>query len=120
MARVAIAFATAIAAAAGLAGAALLTALPPDTHERGRQIYNFRCYFCHGYSGDAKTLAATYLNPPPRDFTAAPLTHERIALALREGRTGTAMASFRRHPERRRHARRGRFRRARVRSRQGA
>ena len=32
-----------------------------ERHERGRAIYNFRCYFCHGYSGDARTLAATYL-----------------------------------------------------------
>ncbi len=45
-----------------------------DTHEQGRAVYNFRCYFCHGYSGDAKTLAATYLQPPPRDFSAASLT----------------------------------------------
>ena len=68
-----------------------------DAHEAGRRIYNFRCYFCHGYSGDAKTLAATYLEPPPRDFTrTAPeaLPRERIAQAVREGRPGTAMASF--------------------------
>ena len=66
-----------------------------DTHERGRAIYNFRCYFCHGYSGDAKTLAASYLSPPPRDFTRATLTPAQIAQALREGRQGTAMKSFR-------------------------
>ncbi len=54
-------------------------------HERGRAIYNFRCYFCHGYSGDAKTLAATYLNPKPRDFTAAPLTQAQITAAVRDG-----------------------------------
>ena len=65
-------------------------------HERGRQIYNFRCYFCHGYSGDARTLATTYLNPPPRDFTtAAALTPAQIAAAVREDREGTAMKSFR-------------------------
>jgi cytochrome c oxidase cbb3-type subunit III len=66
-------------------------------HEQGRAVYNFRCYFCHGYSGDAKTLAATYLQPPPRDFSAASLaelTRERIAAAVRAGRPGTAMASF--------------------------
>jgi cytochrome c oxidase cbb3-type subunit 3 len=65
-----------------------------DTHERGRAIYNFRCYFCHGYSGDAKTLATTYLEPKPRDFTASTLTRAQIAEALRHGRPGTAMASF--------------------------
>ena len=37
--------------------------------EAGRSVYNFRCYFCHGYSGDARTLAAEFLSPPPRDFT---------------------------------------------------
>jgi cytochrome c oxidase cbb3-type subunit 3 len=63
-------------------------------HERGRAIYNFRCYFCHGYSGDAKTLAATYLNPKPRDFTAAPLTQAQITAAVRDGRAGTAMKPF--------------------------
>jgi cytochrome c oxidase cbb3-type subunit 3 len=67
-------------------------------HERGREIYNFRCYFCHGYSGDARTLAATYLSPAPRDLRAATpqsLPHERIVKALHDGRPGTAMTSFR-------------------------
>jgi cytochrome c oxidase cbb3-type subunit III len=66
-------------------------------HEQGRAVYNFRCYFCHGYSGDAKTLAATYLTPPPRDFSSATqddLSRERIARAVRDGKPGTAMASF--------------------------
>lgn len=68
-----------------------------DVHEQGRRIYNFRCYFCHGYSGDAKTLAATYLSPPPRAFnraTADELPRERIAAAVRNGRPGTAMKAF--------------------------
>ena len=61
----------------------------------GRKVYNFRCYFCHGYSGDARTLAATYLTPPPRDFTrAGALTREGILHTLRQGRGGTAMQSF--------------------------
>ncbi|HGG59079.1 MAG TPA: c-type cytochrome [Gammaproteobacteria bacterium] len=67
-------------------------------HEEGRRIYNFRCYYCHGYSGDAKTLASSYLDPPPRDFTAlAPdsLSREQMLDTLREGRPGTAMRSFR-------------------------
>ncbi len=72
-----------------------VAAAPSDAHERGRQVYNFRCYFCHGYSGDAKTLATTYLSPPPRDFTVAALTPQQIALAVRDGREGTAMKSFR-------------------------
>lgn len=67
---------------------------PVSQHEAGRAVYNYRCYFCHGYSGDARTLAATYLQPLPRDFTAAPLPRERIVQALRHGRPGTAMKSF--------------------------
>lgn len=63
-------------------------------HELGRKVYNFRCYFCHGYSGDARTLAATYLSPPPRDFTAAGLTEPTVLDALHHGRSGTAMKSF--------------------------
>jgi cytochrome c oxidase cbb3-type subunit 3 len=69
-----------------------------EAHERGRQVYNFRCYYCHGYSGDAKTLAASFLAPPPRDFTAASpesLDAATIVDAVRHGRAGTAMASFR-------------------------
>lgn len=66
-------------------------------HERGRAIYNYRCYFCHGYSGDAKTLAASYLQPAPRDFTGVSpesLTREAMITAVAEGRPGTAMMAF--------------------------
>lgn len=85
--------------AVALASALLMGAtLRDDTaarHERGRAVYNFRCYFCHGYSGDAKTLAASYVTPRPRDFTAAPaLDAAQIAATLRHGRPGTAMKSY--------------------------
>ena len=71
------------------------TPAPTADLELGRKVYNFRCYFCHGYSGDAKTLAASYLSPRPRDFTTAPaLRKETIEQALRQGRQGTAMKSF--------------------------
>jgi cytochrome c oxidase cbb3-type subunit 3 len=64
-------------------------------HEAGRRIYNFRCYFCHGYSGDARTLAASMLEPAPRDFTRAQgLDEARAAAAVRSGIPGSAMASF--------------------------
>lgn len=68
-----------------------------ERHERGRAIYNFRCYFCHGYSGDARTLAATYLSPPPRDFVALPpdgLKRDSMVDAVTRGRPGTAMKGF--------------------------
>jgi cytochrome c oxidase cbb3-type subunit 3 len=67
-----------------------------STLELGREVYNSRCYFCHGYSGDAKTLAASYLRPPPRDFTsAAALSAASIVETVRNGRAGTAMQPFR-------------------------
>jgi cytochrome c oxidase cbb3-type subunit 3 len=85
------------AAEAAVPRAATTTAAAdPATLELGRKVYNYRCYFCHGYSGDAKTLAATYLAPRPRDFTrGAPLDAPAILATVREGRSGTAMKSFR-------------------------
>jgi cytochrome c oxidase cbb3-type subunit 3 len=65
--------------------------------EAGRRIYNFRCYFCHGYSGNAETLASTYLSPRPRDFTKLSpnqLSREKMLQAITHGRPGTAMKSF--------------------------
>jgi len=66
-------------------------------HEEGRRIYNFRCYYCHGYSGDAKTLASSFLEPKPRNFqsaTADSLPRAAMLAAVRDGRAGTAMAAF--------------------------
>lgn len=63
----------------------------------GRGVWNGSCYFCHGYSGDARTVAARYLEPKPVDFTApaaSRLTREDIARAVRDGRPGTAMRGF--------------------------
>lgn len=82
------------------------TALAPSAHadtstamlDLGRKVYNFRCYFCHGYSGDARTLAASYLNPRPRDLraaTPATLPQQAIEAAVRDGRPGSAMKPFR-------------------------
>lgn len=68
-----------------------------DAHEQGRKIYNFRCYFCHGYSGDAKTLAATYLDPRPLSFVSTSpdaLPRERMLEAVTRGLPGTAMKGF--------------------------
>lgn len=65
--------------------------------EHGRSVYNYRCYFCHGYSGDARTLAATYLSPPPANFrglSLAQLNRVKILEVLQHGRPGTAMKSY--------------------------
>lgn len=65
--------------------------------EKGRDLYNYYCYFCHGYAGDAKTLAATYLSPPPRNFAASSLqdlSRQRMLESVTDGRVGTGMAGF--------------------------
>lgn len=65
--------------------------------EEGRTVYNFRCYFCHGYSGNGQTLAATYLSPKPTNFQQAdPASFDsaKIMAVLQEGKPGTAMKSF--------------------------
>ena len=68
-----------------------------ETLALGRAVYNYRCYFCHGYSGDAKTLATTYLDPKPRNFQETrpeEMPYERILAAVRHGKDGTAMKGF--------------------------
>ena len=55
------------------------------------------CYFCHGYSGDARTVASTYLDPAPRDFTVtdpALLSREQMMAAVQQGKPNTAMMGF--------------------------
>ena len=77
--------------APGVAGAGT------ERHELGRKIYNFRCYFCHGYSGDAQTLASTYLAPRPRDFKATDpgqLSRAQMLDVTTRGKAGSAMRGF--------------------------
>jgi len=86
----------------GLAGPWLAAvdqcAASPADAALGRKVYNFRCYYCHGYAGDADTVAAIYLEPKPRDFTRVrpdTLSREAMLRTLRNGRPGTAMQSYR-------------------------
>ena len=68
-----------------------------DPYAQGRGIYNYRCYFCHGYSGDAKTLTTSFIDPAPRDFTGTDpddLSRERMINAVKNGKPGTAMHGF--------------------------
>lgn len=63
----------------------------------GREIYQYYCYQCHGYAGDGATLAAQFLQPPPRDFTQLRRTQRTRAAMIhtvRNGRPGTGMQSF--------------------------
>jgi len=70
---------------------------PGLNFDGGKSVYRFYCYQCHGYSGDARTLSSTYLDPKPRDFTA--ITEDTLSVgqmlaAVRDGRPDTAMVSF--------------------------
>lgn len=87
------------------AGATSETPTPPGAdspaggawYARGRRVYNARCYFCHGYSGDARTVASTFLDPPPRNFSAlapADLPRDAMLAVVRDGRADTAMQGF--------------------------
>ena len=88
------------AALIALIGAVLLLRAAPAPGEpgiAGEAIYRYYCYQCHGYGGDARTLASAALTPPPRDFTSVEprdLPIERIVDAVLQGRKGTAMMSF--------------------------
>lgn len=68
-----------------------------NDHERGREIYNYRCYYCHGYSGDAKTLAATMMTPSPANFierSLTELTTDQMIQVVSQGKDNTAMKGF--------------------------
>lgn len=71
--------------------------LQSKNEARGKQLYEFYCYQCHGYSGNADTVAARFLDPKPRNFSRSDprvLTREKMLSAVRAGRPGTAMTSF--------------------------
>lgn len=73
------------------------TTITNDTYAQGRAIYNYRCYFCHGYSGDAKTLTASFIDPAPRDFTSTDpdvLSRDRMFEVVKNGKPDTAMHGF--------------------------
>jgi cytochrome c oxidase cbb3-type subunit 3 len=65
--------------------------------KNGKAVYEYYCYQCHGYAGDAKTLTGAYVLPKPRDFTRTPLdslSRDRMIDSVSSGRQGSAMVSF--------------------------
>lgn len=44
-------------------------AAKPGTADKGKEIYDKRCTWCHGAEGDGAGASKDFLNPPPRDFT---------------------------------------------------
>jgi len=90
-----------LAAVLALAGFPLSEAILAEEGDAalalGKGVYNYYCYQCHSYAGDGRTLASTYLDPKPRDFSRTALQElsvERMRKAVRHGRPGTAMAGF--------------------------
>jgi len=74
-----------------------IKAVSSEYHEAGREIFNYRCYYCHGYSGNGKTLAASMMDPIPLDFTSASkkeYNKERMIQAVTDGTPNSAMRSF--------------------------
>ncbi len=73
------------------------TTAAQDLNTAGKKIYDYYCYQCHGYAGNGVTLAADYLNPPPRNFSATSpqlLTREQMLNTVSRGKPGTAMTAF--------------------------
>lgn len=74
--------------------------------DKGKEIYDKRCTWCHGDEGDGKGAAKDHLNPPPRDFTSGnykirtsdfeDLTpnDDDIFRMIRDGMPGTAMPGW--------------------------
>ena len=74
-----------------------LDALAHADKEKGRALYNSRCWPCHGPTGRGNGPAAAALRPPPADFTdpgkVADRTAARLYSVLSRGIPGTAMAA---------------------------
>lgn len=88
-----------------------LAAWPLDAEaRRGQELYEQHCIGCHGDEGAGDGVAAAWLDPRPRNFQSAqfkfrstpygdlPLI-EDLVHTLRCGLPGSAMPSFRLHPE---------------------
>jgi mono/diheme cytochrome c family protein len=66
--------------------------------KRGGAFYTANCATCHGLRGDGAGPRAYFINPKPRDFTAAAsrASFNRLALfaAVSEGRNGSEMPAW--------------------------
>lgn len=78
----------------------------PGAADKGKEIYDKRCTWCHGAEGAGDGAAKDRLNPPPRDFTSgnykiktssfeelAP-NDDDVFRMIRDGMPGTAMPGW--------------------------
>lgn len=81
----------------------------------GKQVYEKRCAFCHGFEGKGDGVAAPFLDPRPRDFTrglykicSTPSgklpTDDDLLTIVTEGMPGTSMPGWSKLSERERRA----------------
>ena len=93
-----------------LAAPALYAQQQPDLgtdaqREAGKVTYDQKCAHCHGYNGDAESVATAYLRPTPRDFTSGNYkfrstasgelpTTEDIKRSIRDGMPYTSMPAW--------------------------
>ncbi len=71
----------------------------------GKKIYDAKCAQCHGYNGDAESVAKSHFRPQPRNFTSATFkfrttengqlpTHEDIKRSITHGMPYTGMPAW--------------------------
>ncbi len=76
-----------------------------DQREAGKAIYDQKCAQCHGYNGDAASVAKEYFRPQPRDFTIGIYkfrttsngelpTHDDIKRSIKNGMPYTGMPAW--------------------------
>ena len=64
-------------------------------HSRGEVVYRQNCAGCHGPHGEGDGTGAAGLSPRPANLAAHEYTANRVALALWNGVSGTAMPGWR-------------------------
>jgi len=81
-------------------------AAKPGDADKGKEIYDKRCTWCHGAEGDGAGAAKDRLNPPPRDFTSGNYkiktssfedmtpNDDDIFRMIRDGMPGTSMPGW--------------------------
>jgi len=83
----------------GVVGLCLLAAMAEAGDlQRGRDLYDSRCSFCHGTSGKGDGPAGAALQPKPTNFSDPAFwksrSPEMIRLLIVNGKPGTAMVPF--------------------------